>query len=850
MKALAWFTAAILAGGAPLNAQDLTVVEAGRSPFVITTPAEPSLEETTAAEWLAELLARCTGATLAIRRENAAETPDYQFLVGDTAAARAAGIDVRELPAEAWRIQTTGGSIILAGGRPRGTIYAVTEFLETQVGVLLLDPFTQTVPSLERLALPPLDLAGRPAFGVRALFTGFPYGNPAGGGVLGEKYRVWNRNTIDGRPAVGDHARMAPTGVHSFGQFISASEFGATHPEYFGMNAEGQRVTDDRGVPSAWTQLCVTNADVRRITVERARAFLRADRAAAQEERREPARWLVLSQNDNTQNLCLCPECGAVAEREGSESGPLLEFVNYVARELRAEFPDVAVLTEAYNFTLAAPRSVRPESNVVVRFCDNYGFSDPTRPLQDPRNARPGGLFQGWRERECSLAVWDYWRVFQQHPPGLFAPSSNVRAVPADLRLFREASVSLLTVECEDLFGAGVNDDPISADLQSFMPLRTWVGLKLMVDPDRDLDELLATFCRGYYGPAAEPMQQLLALIEDRQAALPVRIVDVPRHVWLEQLCDAEFFRQAFQSLDAALQAASADPLAQTRVRRERIVIDAAYLWSEARVRRQAGAQAIAWPPRAEVLARQRGDWQAYLATVFDAQGLALAWPIVEVGLDLAERLQLEDTRGEHVALPLTEADVELDGNLDEAFWRRATVSRLLPRNPAQADERPATLRLGWTSDALYVGIEQPAAQAAASLGVALHAADRQGVQLTLYAPWRTGLLPLNAYPYEYDEAGGLRSVARRELASEARAQVGAEGATFELRFAWSDLVAAPAPAVDATRRFVLNVESYPTAEASVPSHVSSPWLIGASPTWHSGYFQTLRLDAPAGSNP
>ena len=43
-----------------------------------------------------------------------------------------------------------------------------------------------------------------------------------------------------------------------------------------------------------------------------------------------------------------------------------------------------------------------------------------------------------------------------------------------------------MTIECEDLFGAGIINDPTSANLLSFMPLRTWIGLKLIDDPNKD----------------------------------------------------------------------------------------------------------------------------------------------------------------------------------------------------------------------------------------------------------------------------------------------------------------------------------------------------------------------------
>ena len=138
-----------------------------------------------------------------------------------------------------------------------------------------------------------------------------------------------------------------------------------------------------------------------------------------------------------------------------------------------------------------------------------------TRPLTDPRNA----------ER---LALLD------------------VRAIYRDIQLFRERNVKYVTIECEDFMGAGLNGDPASNDLQSFMPLRAWLGMKVMDDPSRELEPLLQTFCQGYYGAAAGPMRELLEIIEERQSMITANSSNMRRHVWLEALCDPAFFANAY----------------------------------------------------------------------------------------------------------------------------------------------------------------------------------------------------------------------------------------------------------------------------------------------------------------
>ncbi len=73
-------------------------------------------------------------------------------------------------------------------------------------------------------------------------------------------------------------------------------------------------------------------------------------------------------------------------------------------------------------------------------------------------------LFAGWQEKQCKLGVWDYWRTFSQHPPGMFAPSINVRSLCADMRMFHKPGVELMTIEAEEVFGAAVNGEPRLTD--------------------------------------------------------------------------------------------------------------------------------------------------------------------------------------------------------------------------------------------------------------------------------------------------------------------------------------------------------------------------------------------------
>lgn len=795
----------------------------GQTSFIVVTSEQPSVEEATAALWLSETLEQVTGAKFPIRKETDKDLPQTVLRVAANS----------RMKPEEWHIKTSPNQVLLEGGMPRGAIYAVCEFLETHVGVLRLDPFTEHVPKQPTLTIPAMDRRGRPAFEQRFLFTGFPYAHPAPMGVNGSRWRVWNKEHIQAGPTNGDYPRGVPEGVHSLGHFISPKEFAAEHPEYFSMDANGKRMIDDMGQRGLWIQPCVTNPDVRRLVIDRAKQFLRDDIELAAKQQRASARMLVLSQNDNTSNFCLCPTCKAISDREGSEAGLNLDFVNHVARAIKTEFPDVIVQTEAYNFTLKPPATLCPEPNVLVRYCDNYGLSDMTRLLTDPRNAERLALLGGWLKISKQAGVWDYWRTFDTHPPGLFAPSSNVRAMASDLRLFRERGVTYMTVEVEDFMGGSLEPGPISNDMQSFMPLRAWLGLKLLDDPQRDVEALLATFCRGYYGPAAKPMRELLELIETRQQTMKTNSSNRRRHVWLAEMCDEPFFAEAYRCLDAAITAAANDVAALTHVKRERIVIDSAYLWRGAAIANQLAAFP-ALPARADVLKRHRTDWTAYLASVFDTDGLKIVTPFIETGLQLIEKLAPEDTAADRLAIATTEAELKLDGQLDEPCWKQARSLRLLSKDPMATNDDRSQFRFVWTPDALHIGIEQPANAASAFWEVSVMTPDLQGTQVALIAQPSGSI---GAYFYQYP-LEGMKAVSGRKSTSTIVVHKTEQTVTAEFRIPWADL---PTEA-KAGEEFLINIAAYPKPDSKAATHVSSPWLIGSAPNYHPMYHSTVRL--------
>ena len=118
----------------------------------IVVGAAPTPDEQTAAAELAEYLAKATGRTFPVTPEAKAPKDQRCIYVGHTAFAKAHGLDPAKLAPEQWVMRTVGRDLVLAGGRPRGTLYAVYRFLEDVVGVHWWNPCEQTVPRRPSLA--------------------------------------------------------------------------------------------------------------------------------------------------------------------------------------------------------------------------------------------------------------------------------------------------------------------------------------------------------------------------------------------------------------------------------------------------------------------------------------------------------------------------------------------------------------------------------------------------------------------------------------------------------------------------------------------------------------------------
>lgn len=449
------------------------IAEHGHADSVIVVDPAASATESFAARQLAAALKEITGATFEIRTNTSA--PARAILVGPGAAARRlfAGVPFDQLGGEELVMRTAGGRLLLAGGRPRGTLYAVSRFLQEQCGVRWWTPWAASIPHRSTLRIGGLNVREKPAFEYRepywftALDTDWAWRNGCNG----------NFTPI---PADEGGHIIYKGFVHTSYALVPPDEYFSIHPEWFAL-INGKRTDHD-------AQLCLTDPKLRDFVVSRVENWLRED---------PDANIVSVSQNDNV-HPCECTNCRALDEAQGSHSGSMLAFVNYVAEKIQPEFPNVSVDTLAYQYTRKPPKTLRPRPNVIIRLCSiECNFREP---LGGPANAAFGSDIRGWSAIADRLYVWDYVTDFAHY----VQPFPNWFELGPNLRFFQAHHVK------------GVFEEGAYQSYGSEMAeMRAWVLAQLMWNPEQDDRALIREFLNGYYGPAGRPIWRYLILLND-----------------------------------------------------------------------------------------------------------------------------------------------------------------------------------------------------------------------------------------------------------------------------------------------------------------------------------------------
>ncbi len=498
----------------------------------IAIRAKPTPQETHAAKEFAEELRLLTGEKLPVVPEGEVgkRTPIVVGRCEGLLGKLGVNVDFDALGVEGIVLRTKGPALILAGNR-RGVLYAAFTFMEDHCGVQWLTPDCTVRPTggdirvgkLDRRYLPPLEYRS----------TDYPCSRPGDWAV---------RNKVNGtqtRLTEAQGGKIAYSHfVHTFNAILNPAEHFDEHPEWFSM-IDGKR-RDGR------TQLCLTNPQVLAKAKEAVRRWIAESPGAT---------IFSVSQND-WHNYCRCPKCSALAEKEGSQAGPIIHFVNALAKDIAQDHPDKLISTLAYQYSRKPPKHVRPRPNVCVRLCSiECCFSHALQSC--PKNASFVQDIRDWNKICDRLYIWDY--VINYHHSVM--PHPNFHVLKPNIRFFIDHGVK------------GIYEEACYfTESSELAELRTWVMAKTLWDPSYDTQKAIDEFCTGYYGPAGEAIREYVALITDQVKGHPKRHM----HIWskpTEPYLNDAMIAEAVTLFDRAERAVRDNPALLHRVRVARMPV-------------------------------------------------------------------------------------------------------------------------------------------------------------------------------------------------------------------------------------------------------------------------------------
>lgn len=407
-----------------------------------------------------------TGAILCEFTDNRPESA-HEIVVGYTN--RGADDELKnKLGKEGFSIKTEGEKIFILGSDIRGAIYGVFSFLEKYCGCLFMSYDYEKVPRNEELSVGEIDDTEIPVFKCRNSYW----------------YSV-KQEDISAKLKLNGCCDRKQTEKYGGGVYY-AGDFQHTIGYLSEQCPEGER---------AWVQPCLSDEKVYQTVLKNVRRKLREC---------PEAEIMSITQNDGDGGACKCEKCRAVNEREGSEMGTMLAFVNRIANELKDEFPDVLFDTFAYRFTRKPPKTIIPEDNVIVRLCS---IESCFRHAHEDCHETPGhdGDIEAfsdqlirWSQLTKHLYVWDYTTDFTNYSTSFM----NLGILRKNVRFFADN-------HAEGVFEQG----NIFCPNGEFGELKGYILARLLWNPYMTEEEYwneIDRFLEGYYGKGGKYIREYI----------------------------------------------------------------------------------------------------------------------------------------------------------------------------------------------------------------------------------------------------------------------------------------------------------------------------------------------------
>jgi len=455
------------------------ILESGQTPpapILIRSDAAP--REKQAAEALAHYLSQISGVEFSVI-EAAQEIPERAILVGEVDTRPRDGVSD-----EGFVIRTEGQRLRICGGTPHATMLAVFSLLEEQLGCRWWSWNEEDVPAKETIEVAAQDTHIEPAF---------------------RRHNVYNREAQNRRNDFAYKLRTISltnfTGGHNLCPLLRP--YAEKDPDFLPMGKDGIRKFNNLhmnytadGIDTALAetlkqQVVKRKGDVRNVIYFAGMGDWYGGMDMSPESKRiyDDETWTD-------------PD----SRKKPGYSATLLRMINRTAEILEEEHPGIQVGTFAYMSLEAPPSKTRPRDNVAIRI-PRLRHDTVRSVLESEKNQSFRRNLDRWLQLAPGrVYIWEYGANFQN----FLRPFPCLRSIAENIKYYHQAGVAGISIQGNYVATGG-----------DLAVLKNYVWAKLLWDPTREIDGLVAEFCTGYYGPAANEMLTYVNLMEQSVRGQP-----------------------------------------------------------------------------------------------------------------------------------------------------------------------------------------------------------------------------------------------------------------------------------------------------------------------------------------
>lgn len=517
------------------------IIISGTTRIPVIIPENATAVENSAAKELVDYVKKITGKVLSISVEPSEASGTIikeAIYIGNTRFANANNI----IPTsdENWIIKSIDNNLVLTGGAQRGVLYSVYHLLEDEFGVRWWNRYEEYVPISNDLRITnSINKTGTPAMEYRDIYDAIVLDRIQYGWdhmfdesiTKSDLIHVRNRMNGNGAYTPVEYGSMeifgAPFSVHTLGIYFSDTDY-KDHPEWFAL-VNGKRINTG--------QFCITNENFQAETAKRVKSNIVFSNQVALAAHSPLPKYYSVGFND-TEDFCQCENCASIIEKSGM-SGYILQYINKIANNVGATYPDVKIETLAYWAYLEPPKdSTVPADNVVLRLADNE--SDILHSLSHINNVNALRRLKSWSKitNKGNFFIWDYAINYSINPPfpTMFKLQENYKT-------YADNGVNGFFVEHQ------------RSIITDFWAMKQWMMTKLMENPYTTTD-LIHEFVYGYYGSSAPYIYDYLKLINNavQQSVLSVHFgteISIKNYMTLDVVLQSvKLFDEAEKSAD------------------------------------------------------------------------------------------------------------------------------------------------------------------------------------------------------------------------------------------------------------------------------------------------------------